>query len=115
MDGGAYHLTETTDPAEPIVLRLSTPDIILEGIRRIDRWSRIERAVGTLETRYQRTDRYEAALKQMTLSPDKLALLTGLSGVQDLGTICRRSNMPHFEVCRTVWAFRVIGAVRRLD
>ena len=112
---GLYHLTETPDPAEPIVLRLSTPDIILEGIRRIDRWSRIERAVGTLETRYQRTDRYETALKQMTLSPDKLALLTGLSGVQDLGTMCRRSNMPHFEACRTVWAFRVIGAIRRLD
>jgi tetratricopeptide (TPR) repeat protein len=112
---GHYHLTETTDPAEPIVLKLSTPDIILEGIRRIDRWSRIERAVGTLETRYERVDGYEAVLRQMTLSPDKLALLSGLSGVQDLGTICRRSTIPHFDVCRTMWAFRVIGVVRRLD
>jgi hypothetical protein len=112
---GLYHLTETTDPAEPIVLRLSTPDIILEGIRRIDRWSRIERAVGSLETRYDRVDGYDAVLKQMTLSPDKLALLTALSGVDDVGTICRRSTLPHFDVCRTLWAFRVIGVVRRLD
>jgi hypothetical protein len=112
---GLYHLTETPDPAEPIVLRLSTPDIILEGIRRIDRWSRIERAVGSLETRYERAEGYEALLKQMTLSPDKLAILTALSSVQDLGTICRRSSIPHFEVCRTLWAFRVIGVVRRLE
>ena len=112
---GSYHLTETTDPAEPIVLRLSTPDIILEGVRRIDRWSRIQRAVGTLETRYERVDGYETVLRQMTLSPDKLALLTGLNGVQDLGAICRRSNMPHFDVCRTLWSYRVIGVVRRLD
>ena len=112
---GLYHLTETTDPAEPIVLRLSTPDIILEGIRRIDRWSRIERAVGNLETRYDRVEGYEAVLRQMTLSPDKLALLTGLNAAQDLGAICRRSNMPHFDVCRTLWSFRVIGVVRRLD
>src|SRR5688572_8134624 len=112
---GLYHFTETPDPAEPIVLRLSTPDIILEGIRRIDRWSRIERAVGGLDTRYERTEAYEALLKQMTLSPDKLALLTGLSGVQDVMTICRRSNMPHFDACRTLWAYRVIGVVRRLD
>ncbi len=112
---GLYHLTETTDPAEPIVLKLSTPDIILEGIRRIDRWSRIERAVGSLETRYDRVDGYESVLRQMTLSPDKLALLTGLAGVQDLGGICRRSNMPHFDVCRTLWSYRVIGVVRRLD
>lgn len=112
---GSYHLTETTDPAEPIVLRLSTPDIILEGIRRIDRWSRIERAVGALETRYDRVDGYETVLRQMTLSPDKLGLLTGLNEVQDLATICRRSNMPHFDACRTLWSFRVIGVVRRLD
>jgi hypothetical protein len=112
---GLYHLTETTDPAEPIVLRLSTPDIILEGIRRIDRWSRIERAVGSLETRYDRVEGYETVLRQMTLSPDKLALLTGLNAPQDLGAICRRSNMPHFDVCRTLWSFRVIGVVRRLD
>lgn len=112
---GLYHLTETTDPAEPIVLKLSTPDIILEGIRRIDRWSRIERAVGSLETRYDRVDGYETVLRQMTLSPDKLALLTGLNGEQDLGAICRRSNMPHFDVCRTLWSYRVIGVVRRLD
>jgi hypothetical protein len=112
---GLYHLTETTDPAEPIVLRLSTPDIILEGIRRIDRWSRIERAVGGLETRYERSEGYEAPLRQMTLSPDKLALLTGLTGVQDLAAICRRSNMPHFDAFRTLWAYRVIGVVRRLD
>jgi hypothetical protein len=112
---GLYHLTETTDPAEPIVLRLSTPDIILEGIRRIDRWSRIERAVGSLETRYERVAGYEAVLRQMTLSPDKLALLTGLNSPQDLSAICRRSNMPHFDVCRTLWSYRVIGVVRRLD
>jgi Domain of unknown function (DUF4388) len=112
---GLYHLTETTDPAEPIVLRLSTPDIILEGIRRIDRWSRIERAVGNLQTRYERVDGYEVVLRQMTLSPDKLAILTGLSEVQDLGAICRRSNIPHFDVCRTLWAYRVVGVVRRLD
>jgi hypothetical protein len=112
---GLYHLTETADPAEPIVLRLSTPDIILEGIRRIDRWSRIQRAVGTLETRYERVDGYEAVLRQMTLSPDKLALLTGLNAEEDLAAICARSNMPHFEACRTLWSYRVIGVVRRLD
>ena len=97
------------------LLSITRPDIILEGIRRIDRWSRIERAVGSLDTRYERVEGYEAVLRQMTLSPDKLTLLTGLSGVQDLGTICRRSTIPHFDVCRTMWAFRVIGVVRRLD
>jgi hypothetical protein len=112
---GLYHLTESVGAAEDIVLKLSTPEIILEGIRRIDRWSRIERAVGGLETRYERAEAYQTLIPQMTLSPDKQALLTGLTSPQDLGTICRGSSIPHFDVCRTIWAYRVIGAVRRLD
>ena len=98
---GMYHFTEAGGATEDIVLKLSTPEIILEGIRRIDRWSRIERAVGGLETRYQRVDGYQTLVPQMTLSPDKMGLLTGLSGIQDLGTICKQSvaaalrGLPH--------------------
>jgi hypothetical protein len=112
---GMYHFTESLAAAEDIVLKLSTPEIILEGIRRIDRWSRIERAVGGLETRYQRAEAYQTLVPQAMLSPDKMAVLTGLTGIQDLGTICKQSSLPHFEVCRTLWAYRVIGAVQRLD
>ena len=112
---GLYHFTEAVGGTEDIVLKLSTPEIILEGIRRIDRWSRIERAVGGLETRYERVDGYQKLMPQMTLSPDKQALLTDLATPKDLGTICRQSALPHFETCRTLWAFRVIGAVRRMD
>jgi hypothetical protein len=96
------------------MLKLSTPDVILEGIRRIELWSRIERAVGSLETRYLRARGYETVLGDMTLSLEKLSILTGLEMEQDLGTICRSSTLSHFEVCRTLWAYRVIGVVQRL-
>jgi hypothetical protein len=111
---GLYHFTEGGAPSEPITLKLSTPDAILEGIRRIDLWSRIERAVGSLETRYVRSRGYEKVLSEMTLSLEKLSILTGLDVEQDVGTICRNSTLSHFEVCRTLWAYRVIGVVQRL-
>jgi hypothetical protein len=112
---GLYHLTDTAEAAESILLKLSTPDVILEGIRRIEAWSRIERGVGGLEARYVRADGYEQALDQMTLSLEKLSLLTALETEQDLGTICRGSSLSHFEVCRIMWAYRVIGVVRRVS
>jgi len=112
---GLYHLTESGQAAESIMLRLSTPDVILEGIRRVEAWSRIEKGVGGMETRYARADGYERTLDQMTLSLEKLSLLTGLDDEQDLGTICRQSTLSHFEVCRTLWAYRVIGVVRRVS
>jgi tetratricopeptide (TPR) repeat protein len=111
---GLYHFTEGGTAVEPITLKLSTPDVILEGIRRIELWSRIERAVGPMETRYVRARGYEKLLGEMTLSLEKLSILTGLELERDVGTICRDSTLSHFEVCRTLWAYRVIGVVQRL-
>jgi hypothetical protein len=112
---GLYHLSDAGQSAESIMLRLSTPDVILEGIRRVEAWSRIEKGVGGMEARYARADDYEQVLGQMTLSLEKLSLLTGLDDAQDVGTICRQSTLSHFEVCRTLWAYRVIGVVQRVS
>jgi len=111
---GLYHFTDGGGSPEPIMLKLSTPDAILEGIRRIDSWSRIERAVGSMETRYARARGYEKVLSEMTLSLEKLSILTGLDVEQDVGTICKSSTLTHYEVCRTLWAYRVIGVVQRM-
>ena len=112
---GQYRLTEGAPSAESITLNISTPDIILEGIRRIDSWSRVYRAVGGPGTRYQRAPEYEVVLGAMTLSFEKLSLLTSLNGTRSVEELCQESSLADFEVCRTLWAFRVIGVVRRVD
>ncbi|HEV8254883.1 MAG TPA: DUF4388 domain-containing protein [Vicinamibacteria bacterium] len=112
---GFYRLKEGADTgSEAITLKLGTADIILEGIRRIESWTRIERGVGGMDARYERAPNYEALLKHVNLSVDKLALATGHEGVRDVEAICKQSTLSHFEVCRTLWAFRVIGVMRRL-
>ena len=95
-------------------MKLGQPGAVLDGWRRFDQWSRIEHAVGGLETRYVRARGYEKVLDEMSLSLGKLSILTGLDVEQDVGTICRNSTLSHFEVCRTLWAYRVIGVVQRL-
>ena len=112
---GQYRLHEGAISAESITLNISTPEIILEGIRRIEAWSRIQRAVGGPEARYERSPEYEDALRAMSLSFEKLSLLTSLHGIRTVEALCQESSLPDFEVCRTLWAFRVIGIVRRVD
>jgi hypothetical protein len=112
---GQYRLQEGLDAAEAITLKISTPDLIIEGIRRIDVWSRLHRAVGDLSARYERAPDYEDVIGNMTVSFEKLSLLTSLNEPADVETICRESALSDFETCRTLWAFRVIGVVRRLD
>jgi hypothetical protein len=113
---GFYKLKEGPDPGnESITLRLSTADIIMEGIGRVQAWSRIERGVGGPQARYVRADDYQERLQEMTLTPEKLLMVGDLGGERDVASICEASKLGDFEVCRTLWAFRVIGIVRRLD
>jgi hypothetical protein len=111
---GQYKLEEGGESKEAIKLNISTPDLIMEGIRRIDSWSRIDRAVGGLAARYERVPDFEARLKSVSLAPEKLALLTGLAAAKTVEQICDASDLPDFEVCRTLWAYGVVGVVRRL-
>jgi uncharacterized protein DUF4388/uncharacterized protein DUF4339 len=112
---GLYHMTEDADSViEPITLKLVTPHVIIKGITRVEAWSRIERAIGGAQAVYARADDWESMLSQMTLSAGRLALLSQMAGPQDVGTICRGSTLPHFEVCQLIWAFRVVGLLKRV-
>jgi hypothetical protein len=112
---GHYRLQEGPPSAEAIKLNLSTPDLILEGIRRIDAWSRIDRAVGGKDSRYRRARDYDKAIAQMTLTPDMRAIVEQIPEPRSVGEICAASTLADFDVCRAIWAFRVVGILRRLD
>ena len=113
---GFYQLKEgPSRDAESITLKLSTADIIMEGIGRIQAWGRIERGVGGPRAHYIRADDYQERLKEMTLTPEKLLIVGDLGGERDVASICQASKLGDFEVCRTLWAFRVIGILRRVD
>ena len=52
-EDGAYEFVEGDLPTrEVILLRMPTEDILMEGIRRVERWSRIQAGAGPLEQRY---------------------------------------------------------------
>jgi tetratricopeptide (TPR) repeat protein len=110
---GFYRLKDGLDGEEKITLKMSTPDVILEGIRRIDAWSRIERGIGGIDARYERVEDWEKEAKHMSLTPETRAVLVEHEGVKSVREICQQASMlSDFELCRTVWAFRVIGVLR---
>jgi hypothetical protein len=111
---GEFQLEEGAAPSESITLNISTPQLILEGISRVQAWGRIEKGCGGLASRWAPTDT-ETLLRGLPLSTEQIALLGAIEGVRDLEALCRESPLSDFEVCRTMWAFRVIGLARRLD
>jgi len=111
---GEYRLQEGPGPGEEIKLSISTPQLVLDGISTIDAWSRIERGCGSLTTRYAPVPGADSLFKQLTLDVDQAALLRAVKGSRDVESLCAGSALNHFEVCRNLWAFRVIGLVERL-
>lgn len=112
---GQYRLQEGTISAEAITLRISTPDIIVEGIHRIESWTRIAAAVGGPAALYERTPASTEIAGAMKLSAEKAELLRRLYLPLTVEGLCGDPALTDFDVCRTLWAFRVIGLVRRVD
>jgi hypothetical protein len=99
--------------SEVITLKMFTPDLLLTGVKRIQSWSRIEAAVGPLSTPYSTTAEIEELAGALNLSLDEWTLLSRCEGEVPLERLCEESAMADFEVCRLLWAFTVVGLLRR--
>jgi hypothetical protein len=110
---GHYRLEAGQRPPEAITLNIDTPRLIIEGIRRIESWRRIAHAVGGLEVVYRKRAGHEAIVERLELDPAHAALVDALERPKSLEELCASSSLSSFEVCRSLWALRVIGLVER--
>jgi Domain of unknown function (DUF4388) len=114
-DDGFFEFTEGRIPSrEVILLQMSTPNLLLEGIRRVDRWSRIRAGVGPLSQRYAMAATSGAVMGAASLQKPELDLVASLDGVLSVEEICRLSRQPDFVACRTIWALWAAGVLDRV-
>lgn len=112
---GAYELQEGDLPSrEVIVLRMSTGDLLREGIRRVRRWSRIRAGVGDLAQKYALAPDAAAVMGGLTLLPEEVTLVATLDGPTTLEEVCRSARTPDFSLCRTVWGLWAAGVLDRV-
>jgi hypothetical protein len=113
----SYRIVETPLSAdqEAITLRLSTPDILIEGIRRIGAWSRIDRGIGGPEARYRRAQGWESEARHVKSLPEPgRELLQGFEDGSSVSEICSDARgLSDFEVCRLIWALKAIELLSR--
>jgi hypothetical protein len=112
---GEYRLVEGPSPGEAITLDASTPQLVLDGISQIEAWSRVEQGSGGILARYAPVAGSDSLFRQLTLDVDQASLLRSVRQVRDVEALCAESVLNHFELCRNLWAFRVIGLVRKVE
>ena len=111
---GRYKLDPGQRPEEAITLNIDPPQLIVDGVRRIESWKRIDRATGGLQARYRSRPEAAPLLPKLDLDADERALVERLNEPRTLGGLCDWSKLSSFAVCRLLWAFRVVGVAERL-
>jgi hypothetical protein len=97
-----------------IVLRMSTANLVLEGVRRIDRWTRIRRGVGGLGQQYMLAADSASTMGDVALAKHEVDLIAALDGVMTLEEICAAAHQSDFKVCRAVWGLWSAGLLDRV-
>lgn len=112
---GSFEFQEGALPSrEVIVLRMSTADLIMEGVRRIQSWTRIQRGVGGLGQRYRLAPDTERTFAEISLRKEEMDLVAALDGTMSLDEICAAARQPDFKVCRAVWGLWAAGLLERV-
>jgi hypothetical protein len=100
------------DQGRLVPLNMSMENLILDGIRRSRSWSQILKGLGDIEAVYAPTGNTEV-LYRLELSEEEQEVLAHINGVSTVEQICQVSYLPNFETCKILWAFLVLGLIRR--
>jgi len=112
---GEWRFEEGELPSrEVIVLRMSTGDLVREGLRRVERWTRIRDGVGGLAQCYTLSARATGLLASLSLRHDEMSLVASLDGPTPLEEIISAARAADFEVCRAVWGLWAAGVLDRV-
>jgi hypothetical protein len=109
------HFTfEPKPPAsENITIGLGGDAIVIEGIKRIGSWARVYEEVGGLNAEYRTTREMPEIVKDLPLSQGEKDLLKQCDVPTSLEEMCESSKLPDLDVCRSVWALLLVGALMK--
>lgn len=116
-EDGEYRFEEGPLPNQEVVtLGVRTGEILLQGIRRIQSFSRIRRSVGGPRTRYRVATEAAEFTEGLTLNEaERLVIQRLQSGPGSVETLCREIYASNFEIHQALWALKVLGAVCEAD
>ena len=113
---GTYRFTVGPPPIREIItMNISTPDIILRGVKRIISWTRISKGVGGLNLVYALAPNWEKVADRCSLLQQEEVILLAMKDPLTMRQLLRLQLLPDVEVCRLIWAARVLGIVDVVD
>ena len=112
LGSGEYTIEFLSDfPRELTAVSFDSDKLILAAIGAVDRWSLVERGISSVERVVRQVEGADAKGFALELSEGESQIFGLLGEPLSIATLCERSYLPNFVVCRTVWALLVAGMI----
>lgn len=102
---------DVSPPPESVIIPLSIENIIMEGTRRIDEWTRIKDRIPNLDVVVRFSDQPHEKAKGVNLTPDEWRVFARINGVHSIRQIAQQTSLGEFEVARIIYGFLSAGLV----
>ncbi len=102
---------DVAPPPESVIIPLSIENIIMEGTRRIDEWTRIKDRIPNLDVVVRFSDQPHEKAKGVNLTPDEWRVFARINGVHSIRQIAQQTALGDFEVARIIYGFLSAGLV----
>ncbi|MCM2315520.1 MAG: DUF4388 domain-containing protein [Thermoanaerobaculia bacterium] len=110
LASGEYTIEFLEDfPSEVTTVSIESDKMILAAIGNVDRWSVVERGIGSVDRMVRQAAGADARAFALDLTEAESHVFGIVSEPVSVATVCERSYLPNFVVCRTVWALLVAG------
>jgi tetratricopeptide (TPR) repeat protein len=98
---------------EDFLVRISPEALLLEGARRVDEWSLIEKKIPSFDLIFS-VDQQHIAQSAPTLSPEQQRLLPLIDGTRDVRQLIDESGLVEFEVGKALFGLITAGFAHRV-
>jgi len=99
--------------AQDITVSISPESLLLEGARRVDEWSLIEKKIPSFDIVFS-LDREHLAETNVEVTPEQETLIPLIDGRRDVSAIIEESGLDDFEVGKALFGLASAGFLRRL-
>ena len=101
-------------PLEDFLVSINPEGLLLEGARRVDEWSLIEKKISSFDMVF-RLDKSRLAESDVTLTPEQRRILPFLDGQHDVHAVIETSAMEEFDVGKALYGLVSAGFAQLVD
>jgi tetratricopeptide (TPR) repeat protein len=112
---GSFHFDTDQMPDEEGIYLVSIPAeaLLMEGARRVDEWSQIEKKIPSLDVVFQLDKRPEESEEDVELTKDQKKILPYIDGVRTVTEIMNEAGLVEFDTGKALYGLIQAGFVSR--